>query len=300
LTQVDFELSSSILGSIQIESLDASPTAPSVDFQADIVLTRPNTAVIAVLVPFSHYQFSLTSFDGTIDFAGTSGASVMPGASVTTTATSPPPPIDLITFTGTAGNPGNILLPVGASNTTYVTGSGNIAYISTMQADATVQVCYTFQPNPAGMPYCFGDGSSATCPCGNVGMTGNGCPSSVNAAGATLAGTGIASLAADSFVLHGSGMPDSAALYFQGTTQIDAAFGDGKRCAGGAVIRLGTKINSGGASHYPSGADPLVSVKGAVSAGTVRDYQVWYRNSALFCTPSTFNLTNGSGVTWMP
>jgi hypothetical protein len=41
-------------------------------------------------------------------------------------------------------------------------------------------------------------------------------------------------------------------------------------------------------------------VKGAVSAGTVRDYQVWDRNSALFCTPSTFNLTNGSGVTWMP
>ena len=27
-------------------------------------------------------------------------------------------------------------------------------------------------------------------------------------------------------------------------------------------------------------------------------YQVWYRNAASFCTPSTFNLTNGVLVTW--
>jgi hypothetical protein len=27
-------------------------------------------------------------------------------------------------------------------------------------------------------------------------------------------------------------------------------------------------------------------------------YQLWYRNAAAFCTPSTFNLTNGLDVTW--
>jgi hypothetical protein len=41
-------------------------------------------------------------------------------------------------------------------------------------------------------------------------------------------------------------------------------------------------------------------VRGAVATSGVRHYQVWYRNAALFCTPSTFNLTNGTSVNWAP
>jgi hypothetical protein len=147
-------------------------------------------------------------------------------------------------------------------------------------------------------PFCFGDGTGTACPCGNSGAAGNGCASSVNASGAHLSGSGFASIAADSLVLGGSGMPNSACLFFQGTTQIDNVFGDGKRCAGGAVVRLGTKFNSGGASHYPSGTDAHVAVKGGVTTPGTRTYQIWYRNAAAFCTPSTFNLTNGQMVTW--
>jgi hypothetical protein len=93
-------------------------------------------------------------------------------------------------------------------------------------------------------------------------------------------------------------MPNSSCLYFQGTTQLSLVFGDGLRCAGGTIVRLGTKINVAGASQYPSGADPSVHVKGAVAAPGTRTYQTWYRNAAPFCTPSTFNLTNGILVTW--
>ena len=39
---------------------------------------------------------------------------------------------------------------------------------------------------------------------------------------------------------------------------------------------------------------------GNVAAPGLRTYQVWYRNAAAFCTPSTFNLTNGWETTWMP
>jgi hypothetical protein len=103
--------------------------------------------------------------------------------------------------------------------------------------------------------------------------------------------------------LNGSGMPNSSALYFQGTTAISggmgAVFGDGLRCAGGTVIRLGTKTNVAGASSYPSGSTSI-SVKGANAAGNVRTYQCWYRNAAAFCTASTFNLTNGVQCTWAP
>src|SRR4029079_19405250 len=118
--------------------------------------------------------------------------------------------------------------------------------------------------------FCFGDGSGTACPCANNGTTGNGCASSVNANGANLASTGTASIAGDTLVLQGTGMPSSSALYFQGTVQVSAGaggtFGDGKRCAVVSVIRLGTKTNVGGSSVYPEAGNPSVHVKGSCNA----------------------------------
>ncbi len=155
-----------------------------------------------------------------------------------------------------------------------------------------------------GTAFCFGDGSGTICPCGNSGTVGNGCASSLNASGANLSGSGVASIANDTFVLSGTGMPNSSALYFQGTGRVNAGagsvFGDGLRCAGGSVTRLGTQVNAGGGSQYPTGGDLAVSVKGSNVAGGVRTYQVWYRNAAAFCTADTFNVTNGYEVTWLP
>jgi hypothetical protein len=177
-------------------------------------------------------------------------------------------------------------LQVGAYSATYnITGSFMISETGT-------------QCGPTGVPYCFGDGSGTACPCGNNGAPGNGCASSVNPNGANLSTSGVASLANDTLVLIGTGMPNSSCLYFQGTTQISVAFGDGLRCAGGTVIRLATKTNVGGASQYPGAGNPPVHIKGAVSAPGTRTYQTWYRNAAAFCTPSRFNLTNGVLVTW--
>jgi hypothetical protein len=97
-------------------------------------------------------------------------------------------------------------------------------------------------------------------------------------------------------------MPNSFALYFQGVTQQAAGFGtvfgDGLRCAGGAIVRLKTLQNFAGASDHPAAGDLPISVKGMVIAPGTRTYQVWYRNAAAFCTPSTFNLTNGLSIDW--
>ncbi len=156
-------------------------------------------------------------------------------------------------------------------------------------------------PLPAISPYCSGDGSGTACPCG-LGSAGNGCPSSVNPAGASLAASGSASLSVDTLLLTGSGMPDVSALYFQGSSPANGGlgnvFGDGLRCAAGTIVRLGTKTNAGGTSLYPSTGDTQVSVRGQVTTPGLRAYQVWYRNAAVFCTPATFNLTNGLLVIW--
>ncbi len=155
-----------------------------------------------------------------------------------------------------------------------------------------------------GATFCAGDGTGAACPCAN-GLSGRGCENSFATGGGLLSATGLAVVGADTLVVAASALPTNASvLFFQGTQPQSGgagiAFGDGIRCAGGSVIRLGTKTASGGAASFGHGigADPDVSVRGAVPAGALRYYQAWYRNAAAFCTPSTFNLTNGLAVQW--
>jgi len=157
-------------------------------------------------------------------------------------------------------------------------------------------------PAPPITALCFGDGTGTACPCGNVGLAGNGCANSLSTSGSNLAATGTPSISNDTLVLTGTLMPNSSVLYFQGTTAVGggsgSVFGDGLRCAGGSVIRLGTKTNALGTSSYPVGGDLSVSVRGSCAVGNTRIYQAWYRNAASFCTASTFNLTNALSLTW--
>ncbi len=155
--------------------------------------------------------------------------------------------------------------------------------------------------------YCFGDGTLAPCPCGNIGSPNGGCANSVFASGAHLSVSGNSLVSQDNAVLRCSGVPPNAsALFFQGTTPVGSgsgsAFGDGLRCAGGTVIRLGIVVSpSGGTAQYPGPGAPQVSVRGLIPAtGGLRFYQAWYRNSANFCTASTFNLSNGVRLLWAP
>ena len=119
--------------------------------------------------------------------------------------------------------------------------------------------------------FCFGDGTGAACPCGNSSPVGNeeGCLSSL-AVGGRLRATGIARVLApcDNFTLVGTQMPNSSALYFQGTAQQSSGngspFGDGKRCASGSIIRLGAKISAGNTSQYPALGDQPISIRGAL------------------------------------
>ncbi len=152
-------------------------------------------------------------------------------------------------------------------------------------------------------PFCLGDGSATACPCGNASApgAGEGCLHSLGTGG-RIDVTGLASITVDQIELRGSRMPSSTAVYIQGSARqsggAGAVFGDGLRCVGGSVIRLRTKVNAAGASRYPEPGEAPVSVRGFVPAGSTRHYQVWFRNAAAFCTPSTFNLTNGASVAW--
>lgn len=181
----------------------------------------------------------------------------------------------------------DVRVRVVATDLRYQNGSsGADRALSILAGDAT------------GSAYCFGDGGGLACPCANSGALGNGCANSVNSTGANLSATGVASIAADSLVLHGTGMTNSSVLYFQGTSTANVAFGDGIRCAGGGVVRLGTRQNVGGASRLPDPGGPALHTTGLVALPGTRYYQAWYRNAGAYCTPSTFNLSNGLEIAW--
>ncbi len=156
-----------------------------------------------------------------------------------------------------------------------------------------------------GLPFCFGDGSGLPCPCGNEGDPGRGCANSAVPAGARLFGSGTPFVTADDVQLVVEGLPAGAAvLLFQAQGRIGGGlgtpFGDGLRCAGGGVVRLGATLAPGGAS-WPLPGDPPLSVRGLVPpSGGARHYQAWYRDTASFCTPAGFNLSNGLTVRWLP
>lgn len=159
---------------------------------------------------------------------------------------------------------------------------------------------------PTGSAYCHGSGN--TCPCGNGGPGPGGCLHSGGAAG-VLTATGTASVFADTITLRVSGvLPSVPILFFQGTGKVGNGagvhFGDGLRCAGGAVVRLGTRFTDAAGSVEFGAAvsgDPSIAVRGQLpGGGGLRHYQGWYRDTAPFCRPEGFNLTNGFSIDWAP
>lgn len=164
---------------------------------------------------------------------------------------------------------------------------------------------FVFQLDTTGVPFCSGDGSGSQCPCSNNGSSGRGCGNSSHIAGGQLSSLGSARLSADSLQLLIDYVPSGSGLLYQGLQQVGsgagAAFGDGLRCIGGAIQRLAVLDTAGGSARYPAvlTSSNRLSVLGSALPGQTISYQIWYRDSASYCTPATFNLSNGLAITWL-
>lgn len=163
------------------------------------------------------------------------------------------------------------------------------------------------------VPFCFGDGSSGPCPCGNFSAPNTGgCTNSLGSPG-VLTAFGMGALpsvsldisGANRMTLAGSGMPNAACRYFQGSNLPPVLFGDGIRCVNNPFqAQLGTRLNVAGASFVGGTPGPAISLQGSSTpllAPVTRAYQCWYRNaSPTYCTPALFNMTNGVLISWIP
>src|SRR5690606_6499108 len=119
--------------------------------------------------------------------------------------------------------------------------------------------------------------------------------------GALLTLSGAPSTIADTAVLQAFELPNLAScLFFQGTgASGGTGFGDGIRCGNGSVVRLAVKVAAGGTVRCPQARDPPLHVRGQIGIdGGAYTYQLWYRDTASFCTSHPFNLTNGLRVSW--
>ncbi|MAF67299.1 MAG: hypothetical protein CMJ84_16785 [Planctomycetes bacterium] len=151
--------------------------------------------------------------------------------------------------------------------------------------------------------FCFGDGSSTTCPCTNPRATGagEGCANSAGA-GARLVCDDSLQASTDKLRAYASGLlSGQPALLFSGEQAVNGgsgvAFGDGLRCAGGNTVRLAVRF-ADGAGEADWG--PGLGATGGWGAGDKRSLQGWYRDPTASPCGSGFNLTNAVELTFVP
>jgi hypothetical protein len=104
-------------------------------------------------------------------------------------------------------------------------------------------------------------------------------------------------------------LPSALSIFLQGDGLVagGAVFGDGVRCAGGHLLRLGAKNAVMGVVQYPDQSEPSVTARSAalgspIAPGATRYYQTYYRDPNLAYCPApqgdSWNVTNGVVVSW--
>lgn len=141
---------------------------------------------------------------------------------------------------------------------------------------------------------------STHAPCSNSSAI-SGCLHSFGVGG-VLAASGSTSAAEDDLVLTATNLPTTAnTLLFCSQAPALVTFGDGVRCVGGSITRLGIQTASGGVDVRGPGLYGVACAAGACwQSGETWYFQTWFRNAPAYCTAATFNLTNGMQVVFTP
>ncbi len=130
----------------------------------------------------------------------------------------------------------------------------------------------------------------------------NYCTTSPNSVGpgALIDFTGTGSVSDNDFALTASGGPPGEfALFFYGTDKVSVPFGEGTRCAGGGIHRLGTVLfDAAGDIAWPLDITSPPEPSGQITVGSQWHFQVWYRDPA--GGPSGFNFSDGLSVRFCP
>jgi len=154
---------------------------------------------------------------------------------------------------------------------------------------------------------CFGDPSLCVQGDAQCGTPSTYCDTSPNSAGsgARIGYQGSTSVAAGDFTLVvGGAVPYQPGLFYYGPEQASVPFGDGVRCVGAGSLgyfRLDVvQVDSGGSASHLLDYDrpPASSGPGAIEAGSVWNFQFWFRDPAY--GGAGFNLSDGLSAPFCP
>jgi hypothetical protein len=148
LTAVHFGLSSSVTGTARLESLDGAPASITATLSAQVHLARPAAADLVVVIPLISTVFNASIYDGTTDFAGTSGVTLPLASGVFSNSATSSAAGDLTLFSGPAGSPGTINLDAFATGNSSGTGAGNLLTLFQTFADASATLYYEYNLIP--------------------------------------------------------------------------------------------------------------------------------------------------------
>jgi hypothetical protein len=203
---------------------------------------------------------------------------------------------------------GNLTSSTFAANDFYLTDSRMLYFIANLHDGAGNDLESTSgfsSPNAflrmqlTSQTFCDdSDGASASCPCA-AGSPASGCELPQGTGGVALSLVSQQTSPLNRVTLAGSGFPTMGtpgAVVIRSTsldTGSPIVFGDGLRCVGNPVVRLGATLASGGASTHTFG-------HGAMAGTGNFYYQVWFRSTPIsFCDPiAAFNLSNGRVLAW--
>jgi len=121
--------------------------------------------------------------------------------------------------------------------------------------------------------------------------------------GSTISITGSTQISANDLTLVATGAtPNESGVFYYGPSQIDASFGEGRRCVGGTTTRLWPPQLANGSGTFTRATDytaaPMNGGVGFVMAGSVFNFQLWYRDPA--GGPAGFNLSDAIELTFCP
>jgi len=195
------------------------------------------------------------------------------------------------TRTGTTGNGDPVVVSNVSSNGTSLTvanpfeaGPGDVLVKANSSGYAALSNAWPVAPFACGggfYNYCFSS------------------PNTFDPNGAYMSFQGNAFVSANAFTLVATGCPPSGfGLFFAGTSEAFATFGNGFRCIAGPVIRLALvqASASGAATFHPNFTSP--QLLNQITGNSTWKFQYWYRNPA--AGGAGFNLSDGLSVTFCP
>ena len=152
LTSIQFTLEATVEGNASFENLDSASATISMDLSSQISLNRPSGGNLIVdITPVANQTETVSAYDGTIDFAGTSGNAFLGLSETATDMASSSSVTDLALFTA-AFMGETISLDVSALGMSTGSGAGNLVTQFATQAGAALEITYTFDANTNPVP----------------------------------------------------------------------------------------------------------------------------------------------------